>query len=66
MFLRESKVSSKNQLTSFTIIQDEAICLRFTPGTQLPIKLDTTEVCDCVCLVIYSIEQGIHMAHFAK
>lgn len=49
---------------SFLILQSESVLLHFEKNTELPLVLETNEVCNCAALVIYSKQQGVaYLAH---
>jgi hypothetical protein len=64
MFLEKYQSQQTSQQTSLLILQEEAILLKFEPGTALPINLETTNVADCLCVILYSSEKGIaYLSH---
>ncbi len=56
--------TTDNQRPSLLVLQTESVLLEFEKNTALPLRLETNLVCTCVCLVIFSQQQGLaYLAH---
>jgi hypothetical protein len=54
---------SQNPRASLLVLQTESVLLKFD-GNTLPLSLETNEVCNCVCLILFSQEKGMaYLAH---
>lgn len=48
---------------SLLVLQTESVLIKFD-GNTLPLSLETNEVCNCVCLILFSGEKGMaYLAH---
>lgn len=51
--------NNKYPKPSLLVLETESILIHFDENGQLPFDLETTHVCDCVSLIIYSFKKGI-------
>lgn len=62
-FFRERQTPKKRE-PSLLVLQTESVLIKFEPSSPLPIPLETTRVCDCVSVVLYSQARGVaYLAH---
>ena len=56
MFFRKKP---KEKPPILMVLQTESVLVKFEANTSLPLRLETNNVCDCVCLIIYSKLKGL-------
>lgn len=58
-FQNNTNQTIKYSRPSISVLQTESILIAFDKNGPLPFRLETNEVCDCVCFIMLSPSQGI-------